>query len=396
MAPPTSELACLTDELRQAIAPCPFRFEWSNQRQGRKLLLSGDWNRSGSHTTRTIGGPNGAPIRKAARPMTTAQRQSALTAGQGLIKRWQSGADTRQRRRPCASPCDLRLDQQRRALVDHVRSRSCGHGRKKKLLRHGQNLFYWLDERNLNLDSPNAICWAADGVRRDTANYSDRLFVAQWAIELNGLTWVLPKHRRAQKPKVKRTFTEAASDADVEGLFALISDASAETFCRVVAATGCRPSEVLLFDWRRWEEEGRPMQLHGWSPKLHKAFVAAVHPRQWLVGVDTALLACEAVDPSDRSGSEEAAQANTRYSSRMLRLMQADLRRAGFSCLPTWTDLRHLWTIRAQSDGMDRKTAALAQAHSERMAAEVYLRHGEQRQALSGIKRFASIMKADR
>ena len=138
------------------------------------------------------------------------------------------------------------------------------------------------------------------------------------------------------------------------------------------------------------------MQLHGWSPKLHKAFVAAVHPRQWLEDVDIALLSCEAVDPSDRSGSEEAAQANTRYSSRMLRLMQADLRRAGFSCLPTWTDLRHLWTIRAQSDGMDRKTAALAQAHSERMAAEVYLRHGEQRQALSGIKRFASIMKADR
>ena len=396
MALPTSELACLTDELRQALTPCPFRFEWSNQRQGRKLLLSGDWNRSGTHTTRTISGPEGTAIRKGSRPLSTAERQAALTAGQGLIRRWQSGADTRQRRRPCSSPCNLQLDQQRRTLVDHIRSRSCGHGRKQKLLRHCQSLFLWLDERNLPLDSPNAICWAADGISRDTANYSDRLFVAQWAIDLNGLVWVLPKHRRAQKPKVKRAFTEASSDADVEGLFALISDPAAEAFCRVVAATGCRPSEVLLFDWQRWQAEGRPMQVHGWSPKLKKAFVAAVHPRQWLENLDISLLRSESVDPLDHSASEVAAQARTRYSSRMLRLLQADLRRAGFSCLPSWTDLRHLWTIRAQSDGMDRKTAALAQAHSERMAAEVYLRHGEQRQALSGIKRFASFLVADR
>ena len=93
MALPTSELACLTEELRQALTPCPFRFEWSNQRQGRKLLLSGDWNRSGTHTTRTISGPEGTAIRKGSRPMTTAQRQAALTSGQALIRRWQSGAD---------------------------------------------------------------------------------------------------------------------------------------------------------------------------------------------------------------------------------------------------------------------------------------------------------------
>ena len=395
MIHPTSELACLTDELRQAVALCPFRFEWANQRQGQKLLLSGDWNRCCTHTTRTISGPDGLPIRKALGPMTTIQRQAALTAGQGLIKRWQSGADTRQRRRPCSSPCNLQLDQQRRTLVDHVRSRSCGHGRKQKLLRHSQNLFLWLDERSLALDSPNAICWASNDVSRATANYSDRLFVAQWAIELNGLVWMLPKHRRAQKPKVKHPFAESACDADVEALFALISDAAAEAFCRVVAATGCRPSEVLLFDWQRWEADGRPMQLHGWSPKLKKAFVAAVHPIHWLEGLDIALLSSDAVDPWDCSDSEVAAQARTRYSSRMLRLMQANLRRANFSCLPTWTDLRHLWTIRAQSDGMDRRTAALAQAHSERMAAEVYLRHGEQRQALSGIKRFASVLQVD-
>ena len=51
-----SELVCLTDELRQEFAPCLLRFEWSNQRLGHKLLFSGDWNRSATHT---ISGPNG-------------------------------------------------------------------------------------------------------------------------------------------------------------------------------------------------------------------------------------------------------------------------------------------------------------------------------------------------
>ena len=282
MALPTSELACLTDELRQGLDLCPFRFEWANQRQGHKLLLSGDWNRRGARTTRTINGPDGLPIRKSLRPLTTAQRQVALSVGQGVVKRWQNGADTCQRRRPCSSPFNLQLDQQRRTLVDHVRSRSCGHGRKRKLLRHSQALFLWLDERNLNLDSPNAICWASDGVKRDTANYSDRLFVAQWAIELNGLVWILPKHRRAQKPKVKRAFTEAANDADVEALFGLIRDPSAQAFCRVVAATGCRPSEVVLFDWQRWDADGRPMELHGWSPKCNKLFRQYTQPRHMM------------------------------------------------------------------------------------------------------------------
>ena len=91
--------------------------------------------------------------------------------------------------------------------------------RKQKLLRHTQGLFAWLDKRGLPVDSPNVIAWAGDRVNRATANYADRLFVAQWAVELNGQAWVLPKHRQAQKPKVRRPFTEAASDADLEALF---------------------------------------------------------------------------------------------------------------------------------------------------------------------------------
>jgi integrase len=279
-------------------------------------------------------------------------------------------------------------------LLDHVRARSCGFRRKRKLLRHGQGLFTWLDLRGLPLDSPNAITWAGDGIRRDTANYADRLFVAQWAIELNGLAWVLPKHRRAQTPKVKRAFTETATDADIEAMFELIQDPVAQAFCRVVAATGCRPSEVAYLDWERWNREGRPMGLQGFSPKVRKEFVAVVHPLRWLKDLDPALLVVPGVDPSDRSTCEEAAERNTRFSSRLLRLAQKDLAAAGFTCLPTWTDLRHLWTIRAQADGMDRKTAALAQAHSERMAAAVYLRHGEKRQVLAGIQRFATVVQA--
>ncbi|MEB3264962.1 MAG: hypothetical protein VKJ66_11380, partial [Synechococcus sp.] len=277
-ATPTSDLGWLTYELRQTISPCPFRYEWSNARQGLKLLLSGDWARRRTHTTRTIHGADGRAIRKQSRPLSTTERQLALAAGQRLVRTWLDGGDTRQRRRPAVQPCDALLERQRRVLVEHIRSRSCGFGRKRKLLRHAQGLFEWLDVGRFALDSPNAIAWAGDGVRRDTANYADRLFVAQWALELNGLPWILPKHRRAQTPKVKRAFTEAASDADVEVMFALIQNPSAEAFCRVVAATGCRPSEVVFFDWAGWERQGRPMGLQGYSPKVKKEFVAAVHP----------------------------------------------------------------------------------------------------------------------
>ena len=39
---PSSELGLLTPELRQTITACHFRYEWSNIRQGFKLLLAGD------------------------------------------------------------------------------------------------------------------------------------------------------------------------------------------------------------------------------------------------------------------------------------------------------------------------------------------------------------------
>ena len=133
------------------------------------------------------------------------------------------------------------------------------------------------------------------------------------------------------------------------------------------------------------------MSLHGFSPKAKKKFVAIIHPRRWLEDIDISLLLSMQIDDSGRRTSEEVAELNTRQSSRLLKLVQSDLEAAGFSCLPSWTDLRHMWTIRAEADGMDRRTAALAQAHSERMATAVYLRHGEQRQVLAGIQRFASI-----
>jgi integrase len=390
-ATPSTELGWLTHELRQLVTPCPFRFEWSNKRQGTKLLLGGDWARKATHTTRTIIGTDGAAIRKGISPLSTAERQSALAAGTRLVRAWQEGADTRQRPQSSGQPLNARLAHQRRIAVDFVRQRSCGFGRKRKLLRLSDNLFKWLDERGLTVDSPNSLAWAGDGVRRDTANYADRLFVAQWAAELNGFPWVLPKHRRVQTPKVNRPFVEVTSDTEIERMFPVIRDSHAHAFLRVVAATGCRPSEVAFFDWSRWEEEGRTMSLHGFSPKGKKKFVAVIHPQRWLEGIDISLLLSMKLGDSDRRSSEEMAELNTRQSSRLLKLVQKDLEAAGFSCLPTWTDLRHMWTIRAEADGMDRRTAALAQAHSERMATAVYLRHGEERQVLAGIQRFARL-----
>lgn len=358
--------------------------------------MSGDWGRRKTHTTRTIHGVDGRPIRQGAGPLSTTERQLALAAGQRLVRTWLDGGDTRQRLRPTGRPCSAILDQQRRVLLDFIRARPCGFARKRKLLRHAQGLFTWLDERDFALDSSNAIAWAGDGVRRDTANYADRVFTAQWAVDLNGLVWLIPKHRRPQAPKVRRAFVEAATDADIEAIFAAIRDPRAHAFCKVVAATGCRPSEVAYFDWVRWHQEGRPRSLSGYSPKVRKVFLAVVHPQEWLAGLDLSLLAVPGIDPTDRSPSEEVAETNTRHSSRLLKLVQRDLVDAGFTCRPSWTDLRHLWTIRAQADGMDRRTAALAQAYGERVAAAVYLRHGERRQVLAGIERFDSILQLGR
>ncbi len=136
------------------------------------------------------------------------------------------------------------------------------------------------------------------------------------------------------------------------------------------------------------------MGLQGFSPKVKKEFLAAVHPRRWLAELAHSLLRVPGIDPTDRSPSEEVEERNTRHLSRLLKLVHKDLAAAGFTCLPTWTDLRHQWTIRAQADGLDRKTAALAQGHSERMAAEVDLRPGERRQAPAGIQWLASVVQA--
>lgn len=53
-----------------------------------------------------------------------------------------------------------------------------------------------------------------------------------------------------------------------------------------------------------------------------------------------------------------------------------------------------MWTIRAEETGYDMRTAAISQAHSHKMAAMVYLRHGEKRQVLAEIKRHASLHEA--
>ncbi len=391
-----TELAWLSNELRENLDYCPFRFEWSNHRQGHKLLIGGDWNRRLRHTTRTIQGVDGKPIRKAGRPLSTLERQLAIAEGIRLVKSWHQGCDTRQRRRPSGEPYNILLAHQRRVASELIRQRSCGTGRKRKLLRHTLNLYSWLDQRGLPLDCSNAIAWAADGVSCSTANYADRLFCARSAVELNALRWDLPKHRRPKTPKVRREFAENALDSDVEQVFSLIKDPQVEAFCRVIAATGCRPSEVVFFDWFSWLRADRQMPLYGWSPKVDREFIAVCHPLAWLKDLDPSLLRAPGLDWQDRSRTEQSSRLNTQYSARLLRLMKRDLQAAGFKPLPRWTDLRHLWTLRALAAGMDRKTAALAQAHSERMAELVYLRHGEKRQSLAGIERFAKLMLAKR
>jgi hypothetical protein len=77
------------------------------------------------------------------------------------------------------------------------------------------------------------MAWAGDDVRRDMASYSDRRFVCQWAIELNGQDSFVPKHRCAQSPMVKRVFTEAATDTDGERRQAL---AGFQRFTSVIKA----------------------------------------------------------------------------------------------------------------------------------------------------------------
>lgn len=202
---------------------------------------------------------------------------------------------------------------------DRIRSRDTGHGTKQKHLRHLSSLFEWLDERNQTLDAPSAVAWAGGGVERNSDNYADRLRIAQWACEWNSLDWTVTANRRAKKPEVQRPFVDQCSDADLGLAFGLIKDVQAATFFRVIAATGCRPSEVALFDWERWESEGRSQALHGYSTKVSKDFVAIVNPLGWLQGIDPDLLRLEDVDPFERPVTEQTRALLTCHYSRLLK-----------------------------------------------------------------------------
>ena len=393
VAQPT-ELADLTAELKERIPDCRFRFEWSSSAQGRHLILCGDWNRCGRRSSRTLRDGAGMAIKKQKRPLSTSARQQALDDAADLVRSWGDGADTRRRRQATLLPTSSVLARQRRTVLDRIRARDGGHGIKQKHHRHTRALFTWLDDRNQPLDAPNAILWASEGVKRNTDTYADRLRIAQWACQWNSLTWVLPEAKRAKKPEVRRPFVDHCGDAEIERAFSLISDPAAAMFFRVVAATGCRPGEVALFDWPRWIDGGRAEALHGYSPKVGKEFTAICNPLHWLEGVDPDQLTVQGVDPAHRPVSEEATALLVRHYSRLLKLVQRDLRAAGWRHVPTWTDLRHLWTIRAELAGFNPRIAAIAQAHSHKMAQMVYLRHGEQRQVLAEIQRVARLSAA--
>ena len=393
MARPT-ELADLTSELKERFPSMRFRFEWSSAAQGKHLLLCGDWNRCGSRSSRTIHGSDGEPIKQSKRALSTSSRQLALNAAANLVLAWEQGGDTRQRRQRNTEPASKVLVHQRRVVFDRIRARDGGYGIKQKHMRHARSLFKWLDDQNQALDAPHAICWAALGTERNTDTYADRLRMAQWACQWNARVWVLPENRRAKKPTVCRPFVDQCSDGQLELAFGLIQDPEAAAFFRVVSATGCRPGEVALFDWARWLGEGRGQALHGYSPKVKKEFVAICNPLRWMQDLDPMLLAVGGVDPAaQRPPTEEMSALLVRHYSRLLKLVQQDLKAAGWEHVPTWTDLRHLWTIRAEIDGYNLRTAAIAQAHSPRMAEAIYLRHGEKRQVLAEIERLASIMQ---
>lgn len=394
MAKPT-ELADLTAELKERFPESRFRFEWSSKAQGLHLLLCGDWNRAGRRSSRTLLASTGAAILKPKRFLSTTDRQEALMAASKLYTAWLEGADTRQRCKPLYQLASSKLQLQRRYVIDQIRAREGGYQVKQKHLRHAHSLFDWLDQHNQPLDAPGAIQWASQGVGRNTDTYADRLRVAEWSCKWNQLSWTVPPARRPQSPKVERPFVDNTSDDKLQQAFSLVQDSTAETFFRVVAATGCRPAEVALFDWERWEQEGRPNYLHGYSPKVEKEFSALCYPLKWIKDIDISLLVVPGVSPKERPVSALSRELLVRHYSRLLKLVKNDLRRAGWKLVPTWTDIRHLWTLRVEIDGrVDLRTAAIAQAHSPRMAQLVYLRHGEKRQVLAAAERLASIETA--
>jgi integrase len=386
MAKP-GELAALSAELKTQINPCPFSFEWSSPSQGKRLILCGDWNRQGKRTSRTLQDRNCQPIQKGPRQLSTEQRLTALEAAGRLVKSYLEGSAAKQRKKPPLEPSSNLLEQQRRCLVQWIRERDGGYGAKRKHLRHAWGLFDWLETRNCLLDSATSISWASDGIERNTDNYADRLRIAQWACQINGISWILPPSKRAKKPDVKRPFVEAMVDVDLSGLFELVQDPEAQAFMRVIAATGCRPSEVLCFDWKTWDEAGRPNHIDGYSRKQRRQFTSLIHPLEWLKDLDISLVTGRWSQEQLERDDEVIASALTKHYSRLLKLMQQDLRSTGLEHLPSWTCLRHLWTIRAEVDGIDRRIGALSQAHSVKMASLVYLRHGQKAQVLAEAKR---------
>ena len=390
MAQP-GELSSLSAELKTKITPCPFNFEWSSPSQGKRLILCGDWNRQGKRTSRTLQDCNGQPIQKGPRQLSTEQRLTALEAAARLVKLYLEGSAAKQRRKRLLEPSSTILGEQRRSLVRMIRERDSGHGAKRKHLRHAWGLFDWLETRNCLLDSATSINWASDGIKRNTDNYADRLRIAEWACKVNGIHWILPPNKRAKKPEVKRPFVEAMVHTDLSTLFARVHDPEAQAFLRVIAATGCRPSEVVCFDWQGWDQAGRPNHIDGYSRKQKRQFTSLIHPLEWLENLDISLVSGRWEREELERDDEVIASALTKHYSRLLKLVQRDLEAAGLEHRPSWTCLRHLWTIRAEVDGIDRRIGALSQAHSVKMASLVYLRHGQKAQVLAEAKRHARV-----
>lgn len=219
-------------------------------------------------TSRTINGPADV-IPKGAHPLSTTEREQALTAGSRLVRAWLDGADTRQRRTPHRQVSCPALDHQRQLILDHVLGCTCGFGRKQKLLRHTQGLFAWLDKRGLPVDSPNVIAWAGDGT-------------------------TVP-----QRTTPKRTTPIGSSSPS--GLWSSMA----------------KPGSS------RSTAGPRSRRFAGRSPKRPVTpFSKRSSP--------SSLLVAEGVDPNDQTPSENTVRLNTRNSSRLLKLVQRDLAAAGW------------------------------------------------------------------
>lgn len=394
MAPPT-ELSALTRELKEVCPHQTFRFEWSSRAQGVHLLLCGDWNRNGRRSSRTIQGPDGLAICKTRQQLSTITRQHVLSEAMKLVDIWNQGGHTNSRHRPGHPLVTSALKQQKRTVMYHIDAKPSLDRSKQKHLRHVHSLFDWLETRRRVLDSPNSQQWAREGCRLDTDNYSDRLRVAKWACELNRLPWVISPIHKPKAPKVERPFVDKATDDDIYTAIQMVSDPAAATFFRVVAATGCRPSEVALYNWEKWDLAGRPNYIEGFSRKSQAPLMSIIHPLEWIMEIDWKLVCLEGISliPRERVSEEESNRLTKQYSD-LLRKVQDETRAKGFAWRIRWTDLRHLWTLRSDADGMNTRTAALSQSHSENMHKMVYLRHNTLRQVLAEAKRFGEKVTA--